>query len=296
MPIAMESSRRQERILVGPTRLTLAQRVAPRRVAAAMVRDVRELHHFRFVLRNLVVNQLTIRYQRSFLGFFWTLLNPILMMTVLAIVFSNIWRIPATQFAVYIFAGMVPWQFFSSTVVNGSRCLITAEYLIHKIHVQKMVFPLAETLVGLVNMCFAILALGLLLQVLHAGVGVQLVLLPAGIALLTLFTYGMTLVAMTLVTRWRDFEHIIGVILQAGYFFTPILYMPKDVGPLQSYLSLNPLTHILAIFQYALYYGPQQNLWPSMENWLIASISALAAAILGYGTYKVYEYDYVFFL
>lgn len=262
------------------------------RPVRAIVNDVRQLHRFRFVLSNFVTSQLKVRYQRSILGFLWTLLNPILMMTILTLVFSQVMNIPIREYAIYLFSGMIPWQFFAASVANASRSLINQEYLIRKVSVQKLVFPLADVLVSTVNMCFAMLALFILLQFFSPDLHVQLVLIVPGTIMLLTFGFGVSLLAMTAVTRFRDFEHMIGVFLQAFYFACPILYLPEMVGRYRWLLDLNPMTHLLAFFQAAFYYGA----WPTSGTWAMAALSAGGSLALGYILYKRYEDEYIFLL
>jgi ABC-2 type transport system permease protein/lipopolysaccharide transport system permease protein len=272
--------------------LTWSRRLSPIRWAGAVVQDLRDLHKSRHVVWNFVTGQLKIRYQRSALGFLWTLLNPILMMTVLTLVFSQVlrWDKPITDYALYLFSGMIPWQFFAACVDNGSRSLICNEHLIRKVPVQKMIFPLSDVLVAGANMIFAMIALSILAQLFGAQLHVQLVLLPVGLLLLGMFAYGTTLVAMTLVVRFRDFEHMLGVFLQAFYFMCPILYPPQMVERYRPLLQLNPMTHILGFFQGAIYDGT----WPSGWSWLAAWASAVGMLVIGYVIYKWYEDEYIF--
>ncbi|MFB3893959.1 MAG: ABC transporter permease [Phycisphaerae bacterium] len=272
--------------------------VNPLRIAREVVRDLRGLHYYRYAMANFVIAQLKVRYQRSTLGFLWTLLNPILTMTVLALVFSQILGTRLDDYVLYLFSGMIPWQFFSACVESGSRSLIAKEHLIRKVRVQKLIFPLSDVLVAAVNMCFAMTALFIILECLGAAglvkvaLHAQLVLLPAGMLFLMLFSFGAALVAMTLVTRFRDFEHVIGVLLQAFYFTCPILYTPKLLGDYAFLLRFNPMAHLLAFFQDALYHGR----WTQPEHWVAAPASALGMLVIGYVVYKRHEHDYIFLL
>src|SRR5689334_24730578 len=114
----------------------------PSRWLAAVAEERRQLVRFWPVLQNMVVQELRVRYQRSMLGFLWTLLNPILMMATLTLVFSQLMDAEWKEYSVYLFAGMVPWGLLSSVVVDCSTCIIANEALICKIYLPKLVFPL----------------------------------------------------------------------------------------------------------------------------------------------------------
>src|SRR3954468_24823934 len=95
----------------------------PSRWLAKIDEDRRELFRFWPVIQNMVVQELRVRYQRSMLGFVWTLLNPILMMGTIALAFSQIWNVSLAEYAVFLFAGMVPWGFFGGSVNECAYCI-----------------------------------------------------------------------------------------------------------------------------------------------------------------------------
>src|SRR5689334_13583402 len=116
-------------------------RHAPLRWWAALCDDARQLRRFLPVIHNMVVQDLRVRYQRSVLGFFWTLMNPILMMITLTLVFSQLLNEKATDYAVYLFAGMLPWTFFNISLIDCAFCIISNEGLIRRIYLPKTIFP-----------------------------------------------------------------------------------------------------------------------------------------------------------
>ena len=258
-----------------------------------VAQDVRAVHRARYVLRNLIVTQLKIRYHRSALGFFWTLLNPVLMLGVQALVFSYIVKTSGYPYAVYLFAGFVPWQFVATAIDNGSRSLLSSEGLIRKIAAPKLVFPLADVVVCLINMVFAMAALSFLFLFIWPHVYIQVVLIPVGTVFLCAFTLGLVLISMSLTTFFRDFLHLIPILLQAWYFASPILYPREALGADNHFarlLGYNPLTYFLAFFQHAIVFGT----WPDARTWIIAPSVALAVLVAGYMTYKRLEHDYIF--
>lgn len=259
----------------------------------ALGQDLADLGRFRHVLRNFVVTDLKVRYQRSVLGFLWTLLNPILMMGVMAVVFSQVMRLAEVKnYPLYLFSGFLPWIFFSSSIVSGSNSLLANEFLIKKVQVPKFLFPLRCLLVALVNLVLELVALCLLFALLGASFHVQLVLLPAAIVLLAAFALGIMFITMSLVSRYRDFEHIIGVVLQAWYFLTPILYPESMVRDYPALLTLNPMVYIVRLFHAAFYYSA----WPDPMTCVAGVVSAFGMFLIGYGVYKRCEPHYVFWL
>jgi ABC-type polysaccharide/polyol phosphate export permease len=275
------------------------------------------------VLANLVKTQLTTRYHRSSLGFVWTLLHPMLLLSVQAVVFSQVFGMKLSEFVAYLFAGMVAWQFFATGMDLGSRSLIIHEGLLRKVAVPKFVCVLAELIGGAINLVFATVAIFVILftvsQVggyfgsavgetagavvgggrfadkapLNASTALhsQLIIFPVAAVLLLGFLFGVALIGMTLVTWFRDFEHMLSIVLTAMYFSIPIMY-PRTFVPdhVMVWLKLNPVFHHVSLFQHALALGT----WPDTETWVWAVTSTVVAGVAGYVTYKVFEDDYIY--
>lgn len=285
----------QQRVYVAQERRSIIGLLSGVYWLGAIREDLSDLGRYRHVLRNFVATDLKVRYQRSVLGFLWTLLNPIMMMVVLAVVFSQLMRGAGVQnYTLYLFSGFIPWLFFHSAVVTGSASLLNNEFLIKKVRVPKFLFPLRCLLVALVNLLFEIVALCTLFAFLGARYQWQAALLPAAIVLLATFAMGVMLITMSLVSRYRDFEHIIGVFLQAWYFLTPILYTEDMVKDYASVLRFNPLLYIVRIFHDTFYSYPAH--WPEPATWAAAVCVSLGTFLIGYGVYKRCEPSYVFWL
>jgi ABC-type polysaccharide/polyol phosphate export permease len=260
---------------------------------AVVRRDARELYRYRAVLTNLVAQDLRVRYQRSLLGFLWTLLNPILMMAVMSVVFSQLFKFEkgGADYALYLFSGMVPWSLLSTTVVEGSTCIITNEYLIRKIYIPKLVFPLSRLLLNATMLVLSMAALFLLMVPLGARLTPSLLLVPVGILLFSGFVMGLSLIAATVNTFYRDFGHLLSVLISAWYFATPVIYpieaLPEEVA---WRFWLNPAYAFIEFFHVVIYEGA----WPS---WVLVSSSAGISAVvlgIGYVTFKSYEDRLVF--
>src|SRR3990172_2110847 len=116
-----------------------------------LINRLSELQANRAVLRQLVSQQLILRYRRTALGYLWTLINPLLMMSVMAVVFATLFKSDLRTFTVFLFAGMIPWNFFSSVVTQSGTSFINNEGLIKKIYLPKIVFPLSITFALLID-------------------------------------------------------------------------------------------------------------------------------------------------
>jgi ABC-2 type transport system permease protein/lipopolysaccharide transport system permease protein len=299
----------QETIYIGRGSLGGARFLSPAFWLRAVGEDLRALRQGRHILFNLTRTQLTTRYHRSSLGFLWTLLHPMLLLGVQALVFSVVLKMNFRYLVVYIFAGLVAWQFFSATLDLASRSLLQHEQLLRKVPIPKFLCAMSDVLSGCINLVFASVAMFVLLGVVQvflpadgvtpvpAGVGEglalrpQLLLYPVAVVLLTGFVMGLSLIAMTLVTWFRDCEHIMTVVLQALYFAVPIVY-PVTLVPAGAVwvMKLNPLYHYIALFHHAIVMPT----WPSAETWLWSCGSTMVAMAAGYVTYKLFEDEYIY--
>jgi ABC-type polysaccharide/polyol phosphate export permease len=120
-------------------------------MSARFITFFSELYGNRNVLQQLIAQQLILRYRRTLLGYLWTLINPLLMMSVMAVVFSTLFKADLKTFAVFLFAGMIPWNFFSSVVTQSGTAFINNESLIKKIYLPKAIFPLSIAFALLVD-------------------------------------------------------------------------------------------------------------------------------------------------
>ena len=193
-----------------------------------LAEDRRELVRFWPVVQNMVVQELKVRYQRSFLGFVWTLLNPLLMLATLGFVFSHLFK-TIEQLPALPVRGDGALELPERQPRATARCaIIMNEGLIRKIYLPKLIFPLARVLIALVTFVFSLggdvpaaLAAGRPAVVGDAGLA------GGARASSAIFTLGLSLIVATANTFYRDCGHLISVFLQAWYFLTPIIY-PVD--------------------------------------------------------------------
>ena len=266
----------------------------PLRWVRWLVGDIQGLLRYRQALQNLVGSRLRVRYQRSFLGFLWAVLNPLLHLVVMAVVFSMLRNRPLRTMVIYLFSGLLPWRFFRAAIAQGSRAMITGQSLIRKVYVPKLVFPLSSLFVCTVDMIGAMTALFLLLQAIRAPVYPQFVLLPLAFLLIVTFAFGVGLVLMVANTFYRDLEHMIDVMLRGGLYLSPIFWEAREVlarGTAFKYVVIyNPVAYMLELFHHILYYGE----WPPLELWVATVSLAVGALLVGYLVYKRYEDKLIF--
>jgi ABC-type polysaccharide/polyol phosphate export permease len=252
--------------------------------------DRRELMRFWPVVQNMVVQDLRVRYQRSILGFVWTLLNPLLMMGTLSVVFSYLVT-RVENYPLFLFAGMVPWTFLATSLNESAFCIIVNESLIKKIYIPKLVFPLVRVLIGLATFVLSLSALFLLLWPLGARLSLSMVLLPVAIGLFAVFVLGLCLIVATANTFFRDCGHLVSVFLQAWYFLTPILFPIDQFKNIPQWrFKLNPAFYFIELFHEILVAGA----WPPWGMIVAAAAIAGTSLVTGYAIFKSQEDKMVF--
>jgi ABC-type polysaccharide/polyol phosphate export permease len=261
----------------------------PNRWLARMTDDRREIVRFWPVIQNMVLQELRVKYQRSILGFFWSLLNPLLMMATLSWVFSYLVK-DFKNYPLFLFAGMVPWGFLSGSLNESAFCIIINEGLIRKIYIPKLVFPIARVLTNLLTFVLSLAAMYLLMLPMGAGLTPSIICLPLVIGLFAVFALGLSLIVATANTFYRDCGHLVSVFLQAWYFATPILFPMETFQTAQWRLLWNPALYFIELFHDVLYKGQ----WPRMGMLAAAAVIATTSLGIGYAIFKSHEDKMVF--
>jgi ABC-type polysaccharide/polyol phosphate export permease len=215
-----------------------------------------EAWRYRDLILQFVSRDIRTRYKRSVLGIAWTMLNPLLMMLVLTVVFSNLFRFNLPYYPVYLLSALVLWTFISQTTTAAMEHLLWAGPLLSKIYVPKTVFALAAVGEGLVNLTLSLVPLGLIMLIVGIPFEWTVFVLPIPIILAAVFALGLGLLLSTLAVYFRDVVPMYQVLLSAWYFLTPILY-PRSIVP-ESYswlFSLNPAYHLIEAFRLPIYLG-----------------------------------------
>lgn len=239
-----------------------------------------QLRRFRDLLKLLVVRDLTLRYKRSMLGVWWTLLNPLLTTAVMWVVFSNIFRFPTgdVPFIVYLLSGVLLVTFFSQGLNNVGVSVVGSAGILTKVYVPPVVFAVAAAVAAAVN--FAVSLLPLLVIQLITGTGVPktalLVPLPA-MALLAMVT-GLGLLVSATAIRFADTLDLVSILVILIGYLTPTFY-PVSIVPdhFRVFIELNPLYSYLLVFRSLIYEGDLGPWWA----WSVMAVTALLALFAG---------------
>lgn len=204
------------------------------------------LWDYRELIGNLVVSDLKIKYADSMLGFAWSMLNPLLMMIILYLIFSNFYRNTQENFVIYLLIGILSWRFFSIVTTSSLEAIVKRESLVKKIYIPREILTLSTVISGLISSFLEFLVLIPLLIVLGVGIHPTIILFPAVLLLFFFIIYGLSLILSSLYVYFRDLNQIWGVVIQLGFFLSPIMYEISLVPErLQFLYNLNPVTAII---------------------------------------------------
>jgi lipopolysaccharide transport system permease protein len=248
---------------------------------------LREVWRYRELLRGLIVRNLKVKYQRSMLGFIWTLLNPLLTIAVLTVVFTYFIKIRVDHYWAFVFSGYFVWNFMLQMLSSATYILAEHAPLRRSVAFPSEVLVLATAASRLVEFAVEMVIAVLLLIVLHHGdVPPSFVLLPLLIAIQVLLAIGLALPISTLSVFYSDVQHAMPILLLMLFYLSPVFY-PASLVPdsLRPFYFLNPVAGLLTLFHDVLYAGQ----WPSFSMLAGVTSAALGLCVIGYLIFNRYK-------
>lgn len=237
-----------------------------------------ELWSYRDLLGTLVWRNLTVRYKQSVVGAAWAVLKPVMQMVVFSVVFGRFANLPSDgyPYPVFLYAGLLPWMYFSSTITSASGSLIGGGNMINKVYFPRMILPFSYLFTGLIDLALSMSVLFGLMAWYRADLvfGPQMLLFPVFLLPAIVFAGGVSLWLCATAVRYRDIHHLIPYLLQIGLFVTPVVYAVKLLPErFQWILQLNPMTGVIEGFRWSLLGKP-------VAGWGMLGCGFLAAILL----------------
>lgn len=187
--------------------------------------EIQELVRYRYLLKNLVIRDLKVRYKNSILGFLWSFLNPLLMMMVYTILFTIL--IPnrnIRQYPIFILVALIPWQFLTGSLMGCTGTIVSSSSLIKKIYFPRILLPISVVLSHLVNFFLSFTILVIILYVSGNNLTIHALWVPIILIAQISFLLGLGFLFSTLQTFYRDVMMILEVGILAWFFLTPVFY------------------------------------------------------------------------
>jgi len=210
--------------------------------------DWKELWKYRELLYFLTWRDVKVRYKQTVLGIAWAVLQPVFSMIVFTLIFGKFAKIPSEDFpyAVFCYAGLLPWVFFSNAVSQGGQSLVNQQHLLTKIYLPRLFVPTASIGSGLVDLVLCGGVYGIILLVYRVVPSWQIVFLPLLILLTIMAAMGFTYTLAALTVAYRDFRYVVPFMMQAMMYLSPVVY-PVSIVPKKYHwlLALNPMAGII---------------------------------------------------
>ena len=255
-----------------------------------MFQNLRQLPKYRALIQSLVARELKARYRGSVLGFFWSFINPLLLLMVYTFVFTVVlpggWEEELGPRALFLFCGLLPWTWFSSSLVESSNVLISGGNLIKKVMFPAEILPIVSVLANLVHFLLGLIILVIFLIYYHRPLQFsELAWFPVVVLVQLLLTVGLALILSALTVHFRDIKDILSNVLALWFFATPIIYPMKQLEDLgtprwaKTLINLNPFTHLAVSYQEILFYEGPFGHW----KWLLAlGVASIGLFLFGY--------------
>lgn len=233
---------------------------------------------FQPLLYELVARDVKIKYRKSVLGVLWTLLNPLLMMAILSIVFSNLFKFDVENYSLYLLSGQILFNFYNESTSGAMTAILGNASLIKKVYIPKYLFVVSRIASSSINILSSFCALILVMLFTRTELHYTMFLVFIPLVYLIVFSLGIGLILAALTVKFRDVMHLYTVFLTALMYLTPIIY-PINMLPewVRRIVNLNPLTGILNVFRSVMIY----NTIPSIGEFVISLFVVVLTLALG---------------
>lgn len=255
----------------------------------------KDLYKYRVLIQSLVSRELKARYRGTILGFFWSFMNPLLLLTVYTVVFGFIIRPrdPAFEdspwlYALFLFCGVLPWQvWFAASSLESANVLLVQGNLIKKMLFPTEILPIVVVTSNFIHFLFGLPILLLFIPLLGKTYTIYLLFLPFVILVQYVFTLGFSFLVSALTVHFRDIKDILNNLITFWFFATPIIY-PMTFASVQKhawlrlFLNLNPMTHVMWGYQNCVFYG-------ELIRWKRLGVTLLVSLVLLYIGYYIFD-------
>ena len=239
-----------------------------------------EIFRYRELLYFLTLRDIKVKYKQTVFGVLWVLIQPLALMLLFTVVFGKFAKLEQdlkVPYALFAFAGLLPWQLFSRTLTSSTGSLLSNEHLISKIYFPRMIIPLSSCLSGIVDFLIGFAGLAVMMIFYHQTPTANIIFLPLFLILMMMTAMGIGFWLSALNIEYRDVGYIVPFLVQFWMFATPVVY-PVNIIP-KDYLwlvALNPMTGVIegirwSLFDYA--YAPGKLFFLSLGISLFTFVS-----------------------
>ncbi len=242
-------------------------------------KHLKELYSYRNLIWQLAWSDFKLRYKNSMLGYLWSLLEPLLMLLVLYEVFTNIMKNQIEHYQLFLFVGLILWGFLSRSTNSGMFSIVEKAGIVKKIYFPRDIFVISSCITALLMSIFESLVFIMFMVFYRIPISINLVYAPLILIFLCAISLGLSLALSALNVFYRDVQFIWQVLLQIGFYLTPIIYS-IDVFPtnFQRFVLLNPIARIIISARDTVIYSSPAK----MEDLLYMLLSSIVFLVVGY--------------
>jgi len=242
------------------------------------------LYRRRELIATLVSKELKARYRGSLLGMVWTFLNPLLLLLVYSLVFSIYMRVQMENYALFVFTGLLPWIWFTSSLSDGATAVVSSGSLITKSMFPAEVLPMVKILSNLMNYIFSLPLLFIFMLAYGVPLHRSILWLPVVMAVQLVLTLGMVYFLSAITVRFRDTQHVLGNLITLWFFLTPVIYSIKNTPEdYRRLLYLNPMTALAVSYQDIFLYGKA----PDVTDLLALGLLGVVVTLIGFRQFEI---------
>lgn len=243
----------------------------------------KELWQYRDLFYFLAWRDILVRYKQTAIGVAWSVLQPLLTMTVFTIVFGRIAKLPSGDipYPVLVFAAMLPWQFFSNTLSESSNALISNSQLISKVYFPRLIIPTTAMVVSLIDFVISFVILAILMVWYGVMPDLRFLLLPLLLAMAMLTSLGAGYIISALNVKYRDFRYVVPFVVQFGLYISPVGFSSSVVPDNWRFIySLNPMVGVIDGFRWGLLGSDVTIYWPGFVLSVFLSVALFVSGII----------------
>lgn len=238
-----------------------------------------ELFKYREFLLTSVRKEFRGKYKKSFLGVLWSFLNPLCQVLIYSIVFPFILGNKIENYVVYLIVGLMPWTFFSGTIIQSAACIVTNAGIVKKVYFPREILPISVSTSNLINFLITQIVVFAALFISGIGIGKSIIVFPLIVIIQYILQLGFAFIFSAITVYVRDVEYLITIFIQLMFYLCPIVYNPSSIpDKFIGYFKLNPMFHVISFYRTILY----EKSFPNFGDVGIVTIMCFVVLFVGY--------------
>lgn len=249
-------------------------------------RKKEERQQYVFALKQMVSREIKRRYARSYLGIVWSVLNPLMMMAVMSMIFTTVFKREIENFPIYYLTGQLLYGYFSGATSNSMSALVDNKSLLIKVKLPKQIFVLSRVLTEFANLCYTCIAFVFMLIVFQIKPSIYMIFFVYDVALMSLFILGIAYILSIIYVHFGDVKHLYSVFMRIMLYMSAIFFPVESVAPaLRKIIEINPVYGYIAFARTCIMNGRM----PELKLWIQTLVWSLGMFLVGYFVFKKKE-------